>query len=234
MLGDRRLLTRWIWVFICAEAIGFGVAYTLGQGLYGWLGTGDPAADAQLVGPFAVLTGIVEGAALGTGQWLVLRRAFPKLSARWWIGATALGAALAWSVGMLAGHAASEAPPDVGSATTMVLGISLEVALLFALPQTLVLRRAVPARLRRPAWIWVPANVIGWMIGLTAVFSAAAGVGTSTPAALVAVTMSSAGALMAVAPAIFTGLALLWLERKADVPAPPARGWADPKSPPKD
>lgn len=228
MLGDRRLLTRWIWVFICAEAIGFGLAYPLGQGLYGWLGTGDPGADAQLVAPLAIITGVVEGLALGTGQWLVLRRAFPKLSARWWIGATAVGAALAWTVGMLAGTSATDAAPEVDAAAVMVLGISLEVALLFALPQTLVLRRAVPARLRRPAWIWVPANVVGWMIGLTAVFSAAAGVGTSTPAAWVAVTMSSAGALMAVAPAIFTGLALLWLERKAQPPAPPSRAWPEP------
>src|SRR3712207_8569653 len=50
----------------------------------------------------AVLAGtLVEGTVVGTAQWLVLRRPFPAMKWRAWALATAAGAFVAWTLGML-------------------------------------------------------------------------------------------------------------------------------------
>lgn len=47
-----------------------------------------------------VAAGAVEGAVLGTAQALVLRSYLPALELRAWVGRTALGAVIAWAIGM--------------------------------------------------------------------------------------------------------------------------------------
>ena len=76
-------------------AVGFGFAFALRRLVYGlWLGQSAGGVEGDLplvlsVG-LSLVAGGVEGASLGTRQWLVLRRRFPEL--RW--GASALATAL--------------------------------------------------------------------------------------------------------------------------------------------
>ena len=48
-----------------------------------------------------VLAGVGEGAVLGWAQSRMLRRELPRLGTGDWVGATAAGAAAAWTIGML-------------------------------------------------------------------------------------------------------------------------------------
>ncbi len=84
----------------------------------GWAG-GWAIAIAPVSPEFGFLTGTVLGAALGTTQWLFLRRHFHR--AGWWIVVSALG----WTAGLtlLSG------PLLVGAVAGAVTGIALELFL---------------------------------------------------------------------------------------------------------
>ena len=90
-----------------------------------------------------------------------------------WIWATALGAGVAWVLGLLPAAVADlldrgalAEEPNSGS---MWLGAALSGAVLgpvLALPQWQVLRHLV-----KGPWRWLPANAVAWSIGVTIVFA---------------------------------------------------------------
>ncbi|NUT53888.1 MAG: hypothetical protein HOV94_42350 [Saccharothrix sp.] len=158
--------------------------------------------------PLLVLAGVVEGAVLGTAQWLVLRRAIPRMRAADWIGATALAAGFAWAVVLLAveyGEQIGRLPVAVLLPTAAVAGMG--VLLSIGVGQYLVLRRHVEHASR---WVW--ATAVAWCAGL-GVFAAfttpAWQPGQSTP--LVVLIGAAGGLLMAATMAAITGSALLRL-----------------------
>jgi hypothetical protein len=91
----RTRLLRWVLVVTLGEAVGFTVPAAVGI-----------AVTSASWGPVVtlvamVLGGSVEGAILGTAQADCLYRWGVLPVRRWWIVATSLGAAVAWSLGML-------------------------------------------------------------------------------------------------------------------------------------
>jgi hypothetical protein len=119
---------------------------------------------------------LLEGTAVGVLQGLVLRRALPTLRLTSWWGATAIGALIAWSLGMIPStlmalaEDATAAPPPVMSDVLMyglaaVMGLVLGPIL--ALPQWWVLRRHVNG-----AGLWIIANAIAWAWGMIIIFAA--------------------------------------------------------------
>jgi hypothetical protein len=119
------------------------------------------AAPASVMITSLTIAGAVEGAVLGFSQARVLRRVSPALSSPRWITGTALGAALAWLVGMI-----PSTLPDRWSRwpapVLVVLAAALATVLLCSIgvAQWLELRRVVggsdgrgmvcrPPRLRR-------------------------------------------------------------------------------------
>lgn len=198
------MLERWITVTVLGEAIGFGGAMMLGRAALMLLG--DPApgpATELLVFALSATAGLVEGACLGLAQWLVLRRLFPRLPLRGWVVATAIGAALAWVLGMGAGmHAPGVPPSPVVLAVLAVLG-GLVLGAVLGAAQALVLRRFCSA-----GGPWILASALGWTIGLLFAYAGAAL--TPDPGASVhnIVVMIFSGAAMAIAPALATGLVL--------------------------
>jgi hypothetical protein len=197
-------LERWITVTVLGEAIGFGGAMAVGRGVFSLVGEPGTGALAELfMLGLSATAGLVEGACLGLAQWLVLRRSFPRLPLRHWVLFTAVGAALAWVIGMGAGtHAPALAPPAV-VLVVIVMAAGLVLGALLGAAQALALRRHIGG-----VGPWIFASALGWMIGLLFAFIGVAM--TPEPGASLynVAVMVACGAAMAIAPAIATGRVL--------------------------
>jgi hypothetical protein len=123
------------------------------------------------------------GAAIGAGQWLLLRARIRR--AGWWLPATALGV---WAGGMLHFRAAGVQLP--AGLAGLLLGGAL-LGLCVGLAQLAVWRPN-----RRTALGWLLLSALGWLC----------------MAAVVGETLDGIGDLLALGaiPAAFTGVALLW------------------------
>lgn len=206
---------RWILANSLAETVGLGTAFGIGVALFPYL-----QAPGVLVGlataGVAVLAGtLVEGTVVGTAQWLVLRRPFPSMRWRTWVLATAVGAFVAWTLGMLPSTLLSTGSGTQSSTPTepsnaVVYGLAALMGLvagtILGTPQWLVLRRHV-----RRAALWIPANALAWAPGMVMAFVAvdllfATGIGISA----VVLAIAALAAIGAVVGAIH-GLVLIWL-----------------------
>lgn len=198
------MLERWITVTVLGEAIGFGGAMAVGRGVFSLVGEPGTGALAELfMLGLSATAGLVEGACLGLAQWLVLRRIFPRLPLRHWVLFTAVGAALAWVIGMGAGtHAPALAPPAV-VLVVIIMAAGLVLGALLGAAQALALRRHIGG-----VGPWIFASALGWMIGLLFAFIGVAM--TPEPGASLynVAVMVACGAAMAIAPAIATGRVL--------------------------
>ena len=206
------LWVRWVLANSLAETVGLGAALGIGAVLFPYLSApGILIAIATVA--VAVLAGtLIEGTVVGTAQWLVLRRPLPAMGWQTWVLATALGALVAWTLGMLPGTLMSAGSGSGGSepSEAMVYGLAalmgLAAGTILGTPQWLVLRRHV----RRAAW-WLPANALAWAPGMVMAFYAAdlifsAGIGMTT-------IVLAIGALVAIGAVVgaIHGLALVWL-----------------------
>lgn len=214
---------KWLAACTAGELLGFGAA-----ALWAWLalelfGT-DPVSWSARAAVLAlmVIAGVVEGAVLGGLQWAVLRRKFPSLRARSWLGATILVAALGWFLGMLpstlmapgpSGGVSIEPPWLLVLVGAAVFGAIAGTA--FGWAQWLVLRRHA-----RDARRWISANALGWALGLpwTYVAGSTADLSASVSFAILASTI--AGALMGASVAVATGRALSRIEPTGTPPTP--------------
>ncbi len=168
---DWKLWFQWILANAVGETVGLGGTLLIGGLLL-------LNAQKTMVVPaaaLAVLAGtFIEGTVVGTAQWLVLRR--PLASMRWhvWALATAIGAFVAWTLGMIpstfifasadtAGAASAPMSDLMVYALAAVMGFVLGSIL--GVPQWLVLRRHLP----KAGW-WVLANALAWMVGMVVVF----------------------------------------------------------------
>lgn len=198
------ILGRWVGAMLVAEAVGFSAAMGLGRGVYTLVG-GEPPGLAGVVftAGLSALAGAVEGACLGAGQWLVLRRVFGGVRPAAWIGATALGGALAWALGMTAGmNGPDEWPgPIVVVGALIASGLALGAVLGGAQAWVLRGRRGAAGR-------WLLANAVGWMLGLLFAYGGAAVTRDGDPAAFTIAVLAASGAAMALIPALSTGRVL--------------------------
>ena len=153
-LRGSHLTWAWFLTVTAAEALGFAVPAVAGALL----------ADAPEAVVLAVvpLAGAVEGALLGGGQALVLRRALPGLPVRRWIAMTSLAAVVAYLVGLLPSAAVevwSGWPPMVAVVVAVVLSIVLLGSIGTA--QWTILRCFVTRAQR-----WIVATAAAWLAGL--------------------------------------------------------------------
>jgi hypothetical protein len=125
----------------------------------------------------AVLLGVLlEGVLVGYAQARVLGPALPGLRPRAWVGATAVGAAAAWAVGMVPSTAAALAAgpegagADAGPSPLVVYPLAALLGLvtgpILGVAQWRVLRRHVHGAGR---WLW--ANAAGWAAGMPIIFA---------------------------------------------------------------
>ena len=195
---------RWVMANAFAELVGLGGSALL------WVATflQDGDRGGVILSALLVVVGatVLEGSAVGVAQWWVLRERLPRLRlASWWI-ATAVGACVAWTLGMIpstmmdlaaAGAETAATAPEISDALQLALAAAMGLVLgpILAVAQWWVLRRHVS----RAGW-WIPANALAWAVGMPVIF---AGVG------LAATASSTVGAVIAAALSLLAAGALV-------------------------
>lgn len=206
--ADRFLRNWLLWVSL-GETVGF-LAPVLTQLAFG---------GSAVVAPALILAGAIEGTVLGWTQSTVLRSRLPALSRQRWVGATAIGAAAAWFVGLLPAEWADvwQRWPAAGqAAAAAVVATVLLCALGYA--QWFELRR----HLKGAGW-WILGSAAAWCAGLAVFFAVATPLwqpGQSE--GLILFIGVLAGALMALTMALVSGLVLHLLLRQKESPSQPA------------
>jgi hypothetical protein len=122
---------------------------------------------------------------------------------RCWIVATSVGAALAWSLGMLP----STFDLRWTAATAVLAGVG-GLMLLTSLPlaQYFVLRDHV-----RRAALWIPINIAAWLLGIAWTLAPSPVVDQSTPTGDLILIYGIAGFCMAATVAVVTGVGMIRL-----------------------
>jgi hypothetical protein len=189
----NRFWPRWmVWV-TGGEAAGF-VMPALAGGLLTMAG-----APPFILYPCMILAGACEGMLLGLGQTGGFgERVVPRPA---WVAATAAGAAIAWSIGMLP---AVLDGVDFGAPLTLPLVVVLTIGLLLSIPtlQWLVLRRS-----GHRSTTWIPVNAAAWAVGILWTVVPSPFIDENTPAAVLLAVYVAAGLLMAATVAALTGVA---------------------------
>jgi hypothetical protein len=212
---DWRLWFQWILANTVAETIGLGGTLFIGILL---LSNAEKTVGVIPAAVLAVLAGtLIEGTVVGTMQWLVLRHPLKSMRWRSWTLATALGAFVAWTLGMIPSTFFFRGADTAATSTTpmsdlmvyaLAAAMGLALGAILGVPQWLVLRRYV----LKAGW-WVLANALAWMLGMVVVF-----IGTSfIPAGAIALQVALLLLLFIVAAGAtvgaFHGLVLIWLLR---------------------
>jgi hypothetical protein len=144
---------------------------------------------------------------------------FWLLSRGEWVFATALGAGIAWLLGVIPSTlmslgeqgGAGATPPEMGGPLMLALAALMGIALgpLLGLPQWLVLRNYVSGA----GW-WVPAQSAAWALGMPLVFLAAGSIPDGTPLPVVVVIVVGTLALAGAVVGAVHGVALVYLARR--------------------
>lgn len=174
--GRRKFYGAWIGANAFAEAVGLGTTIILGWRMGPALERLSGFSSALTAGFLAVVLGtVLEGVVVGVAQELVLRRRLTQLRPRSWIVATAIGAALAWVLGMVPSTVmaltSSDSTPQSSTEPTILVTILLAAGLglvagpILGVAQWTVLRRLVQ---RAGRWLW--ANALAWGVGTPLVF----------------------------------------------------------------
>jgi len=214
------LWSQWVVANALAELLGLGTSALL------WLGlifNGEQRLGVMSAAAIVVIgSTLLEGSAVGVAQWLVLRHIWPALKWQQWWSATAVGAFIAWTLGMipstlmsLAEETTTTTPaPEISDALVWSLAALMGLILgpILALPQWFVLRRHVA----HAGW-WIPANAAAWGLGMPVIFMGMgfipAGAVTLTALVIVLLSLALAGAVVG----MVHGAVLLWLLKRQAV-----------------
>lgn len=188
-------MRRWIVWTTVGEATGFAIAAVVAVGV---------AASPGLGGfgyPIVVAAGAIEGAALGLGQHRGMSSDRPGRGR--WVGVTALGAAIAWAIGLLP-STLGFIPADAGGYLLVVLG---GVVLLLSIPIAQWTAMRSPSAVR-----WIPICALAWIAGAAWTIAPSPFIDERSPLGLIVGLYVVAGVLMALTVAAVTApLALrLW------------------------
>ncbi len=166
----------WIFANAWAEAVGLGTTLVLT-----WIAA--PAIDEVPSHVLIVLSALgalvlgtfLEGVVVGFAQAGVLRRRVPQFDTRAWIVATAVGAGVAWLLGMIPSTVmaltppveATAPPPEPGALIQygLALSLGLVLGLILGSAQWFVLRRYTARAVR-----WIGANAVAWAVGMPLIF----------------------------------------------------------------
>lgn len=173
---DPEFYRRWVLANGWSEAVGLGTTFGLGTLVGPRLDRVTGLAAALLAAVAAVTFGtLLEGVVVGYAQESVLRRRLPSLRKHRWILATAVGAGLAWLLGMIPSTIMTLHAPAAAAATApeppallqyaLAIGLGLVAGPVLGVAQWTVLRRHVRHAAR---WLW--ANAAAWAVGMPLVF----------------------------------------------------------------
>lgn len=201
--GGGGFWSAWVGANAVGELVGLAIPAAVAVT---WAQAAHPSGRTAMVAFAAamIVAGTLEGTIIGYAQWRVLRSALPAGRACSWIGWTALGAGIAWTLGMIpstllhdATRTGAAPPPELNWLVKYSLAALLGAALgpMLGVTQWVVLRR----HMARAAW-WIPANALAWAVGMPIVFVGAGhaphGIGLASLITAGAVTLSLAGAVV--------------------------------------
>lgn len=200
------------------EFVGFGLGFGTGAALVALFPPAEGVAGLGITIAVAAVAGAIEGLTVGIAQWRVLRTVLARVTGRQWVGATVLGAVIAWIAGMMIGSNAGEVFADGGDPGVLMMvaagaSIGALAGVLLALPQWLVLRRAASS-----AALWIPAHALGWAVGIVISFVGVDLAGRATSMALSVGVIAASAVAMGAAAAAISGLALV---RMVEFSTPP-------------
>ncbi len=218
MRFNWRIWRSWTFANAWSELVGLAGSAGLAILVFGTAAPSDTAAILFVACIMIIMATLLEGGVVGFAQWRVLSGTLSQLTARQWIGATVLGAFVAWGLGMLPStimslqETTTEADlPELGIGLMMGLAAVMGLVLgpVLALFQWLVLRR----HLRGAAW-WIPAHAVAWAFGMMIIFAGAGSL--STEASLWATGGVLAGTCLLAGTVVgaLHGLVLIWLLRE--------------------
>ena len=197
-------MRRWVFAVTAGETIGFMIPAAVGGVL------ALAAAPGFVVYPLMIAAGACEGALLGVGQSIGFGSSVVRRSS--WVAATAAGAAVAWSIGMLPSTISGFNPGSPSALPWILVGA---VLLLVSIPalQWLVLRRVI----RRAFW-WIPTNACAWAAGILWTLAPSPFIDETTAFPALWGTYLLAGTLMAVTVASLTGFPARRVMKSASTP----------------
>jgi hypothetical protein len=169
---------RWVVANGFSEALGLGLSLLLTGFLFSQLDDLPigVAATLSLVGAGA--SGSIEATIVGLAQWWAMSPWFPQIQRRSWWLATLWGALFAYLLGYLPSTIMSMMQPGVeGTASVseppqvivlfLAAGLGAVAGAVLSFAQYLVMRQKI-----RLAGIWIPANMLAWIVGMPVVFGA--------------------------------------------------------------
>jgi hypothetical protein len=227
---DWNLWLQWVIANVAGEVLGLGLVGAVATVMVLAIGEPETTLVVLMMAGVMIAAGALEGIIVGFAQWLVLRRRLNRLSRREWVTATAIGAFVAWAIGMtpstlmaLDQSAGSSPPPEMSDAVRYALAAVMGAALgtVLGAPQWHALRRYVSGA---PLWIW--ANAAAWAVGMPVVFIGAGAAPASSSALSVALTVIATIAAAGASVGAIHGVALLWLLRQRQEEASPAIEYA--------
>jgi hypothetical protein len=172
----RNLWLRWVAANALGEMFGLGLTFAVGAVVISNLGNQQSILVILLTFLVAVISGAIEATLVGLAQWWAMHPWFPMIRrTSWWL-ATLIGALIAYVLGYLPstlmslGEQASQTQtPSAEPAQWIVLllaaGLGIAGGAVLSFAQWLTLRRKV-----RGASIWIPANMLAWMVGMPIIF----------------------------------------------------------------
>jgi hypothetical protein len=167
---------RWVVANAWSECLGLGTTLVVAGAVAPWLERTERLPGAIAGALAAILLGMaLEGAVVGWAQEGVIRRSLLRLRPGAWVGATVVGAGLAWALGMIPStimtllSVSDGAESSSPSATAQYVFAALLGAVagpVLAAAQWTTLRRHVD---RAGSWLW--ANALAWSVGMPLVFA---------------------------------------------------------------
>lgn len=224
------LYPRWIVWNGLAEAAGLGTTFVIGGRAVPVFARANDVFTVLGEAVVAITLGcLLEGILVGVAQERVIRRHLEGMRPGGWTVATAVGAGLAWLVGMIPSTLMALAPPE-GSAPSpseppaiaqyaLAIALGLFVGPILGCAQWVVLRRHAP---RASRWLW--ANAFAWAIGMLTIFIGMDYVPWNGPPLAVGLSVYLVCGLAGLVVGAVHGRTLVRLVRASDSPSAPAPG----------
>ena len=214
-LFPRQLWQRWTVACGSGEFLGITAAAAIALG-YRFL-LGEPAStDDQLLHLFFMAAGsVLEGGILAWFQFRLIGKLFPEIAWKQWLAYTVAAALVGWMLGLLPSlfltggieEAALSAPEPLAFYSLAAL-MGLLLGAIFGYFQWLLLKGV-----RQNAMLWIPANALGWALGLVFIFLGAALPDATTGWLLILLFGAAGGALGGLSVGAVSGWFLIKIAR---------------------
>ncbi|MEQ8705941.1 MAG: hypothetical protein RIC19_18575 [Phaeodactylibacter sp.] len=163
---------RWMLACGSGEFLGIVAAAAIAIGYQLLLGEPSTPSDRMLHLFFMLLAGVIEGGILAYFQYRLIGKLFPEIAWKQWLSYTIAAAVSGWMLGiqpvlLITGNGATEAmaAPSPAVYYSMAALTGLLLGTLFGYFQWLPLKG-----LRKEAMLWIPANALGWAVGMVFIF----------------------------------------------------------------